>query len=49
MYVSRGSCLKCLSPLGKSSASLGRGSVGWEALGDHWKAWCPACHTGAAQ
>ena len=27
-YVSRGTCLECLPPLGKSSASLGKGWVG---------------------
>ena len=34
-YVSRGTSLDFMSPLGKSSASLGKG---WEATGDCWHA-----------
>ena len=33
--VGRGISLGYFTPLGKSSASLGR--VGWEVLGDHWR------------
>ena len=37
-YVGRGACLKCLSPLGKSSASLGMCKV------TSGMAWCPISH-----
>ena len=36
-YVSRGTCSECLPPLGKSSASLGKGWVGME--------WHVKCYT----
>ena len=37
-YVGGGTCLKCLSPLGKSSASLGMCKV------TSGMAWCPVSH-----
>ena len=37
-YVGRGACLKCLSPLGKSSSSLGMCKV------TSGVTWCPVSH-----
>ena len=46
--MSRGTCLESLLPLGKSSASLGRG-LGEKHLVTNDVAWHPVSGTGAAQ
>ena len=47
-YVSRGTCLECLSPPEKSSGSLGN-NKDKKHLVTNGMAWCPVSHTSAAQ